>query len=34
MKLPSSEGGFPGARTLYGHIIIGDTSLSKYMPKI
>ena len=31
--LPSSEGGFSGARTIYGNICIGYTSLRKYMPK-
>ena len=33
MIFPSSEGGFSGARTVDGSICIGDTSLSKYMPK-
>ena len=33
MIFPSSEGGFSGARTVYGNICIGDTSLRKYMPK-
>ena len=33
MIFPCSEGGFSGARTFDGNICIGDTSLSKYMPK-
>ena len=34
MILPISEGGFFGARKIDGYICIGDTSLSKYIPKI
>ena len=33
MILPSSEGGFPGARTIDGNLFLGDTSLRNYMPK-
>ena len=33
MILPSSEGGFSGARTIDVNICIGDTALRKYMPK-
>ena len=33
MILPSSEGGFSGARTVDGNICIGDTSLRNYMPE-
>ena len=33
MILPSSEGGFSGARTVDGHIFIGDMSLRKCMQK-
>ena len=31
--LPSSGGGFSGARTIDGNVCIGDTSLKKYIPK-
>ena len=33
MILPSYEGDFSVARTIYGNIFIGDMSLRKYMPK-
>ena len=33
MILPSSRGGFSGARTIDGNICIGDMSPRKYMPK-
>ena len=32
MILTSYEGGFSGARTVYGGNFIGDTSLRKYIP--
>ena len=33
MILPITQGGFFGARTVHGRLFIGDTSLSKYIPK-
>ena len=33
MILPTYQGGFFGARTVDGKVCVGDTSLSKYIPK-